>query len=129
VAEKPLKAKDPVKVKTAAVEKSKLAKPVANKAKPVADKATPAKATPVKAAAAPAKAAEKGKEKTQPKQPNRIVRWWRETIGELRKVSWPTVPEARRMTGIVLVVMAATAVVLGLLDFIFSRLIGFLVAL
>jgi preprotein translocase subunit SecE len=33
------------------------------------------------------------------------------------------------MTGIVLVVMAVTAIVLGLLDFIFSRLIGFLVAL
>jgi preprotein translocase subunit SecE len=117
VAEKPLKAKDPVKVKTAAAEKSKLAKPAA------------AKASPVKAAVTPAKVTEKGKEKIQPKQPNRFVRWWRETIGELRKVSWPTVPEARRMTGIVLVVMAATAVVLGLLDFIFSRLIGFLVAL
>ena len=117
MAEKPVKAKESVKVKTAAAEKAKLAKPAV------------VKATPAKAAVTPVKAADKGKEKTQPKQPNRIVRWWRETVGELRKVSWPTVPEARRMTGIVLVVMAATAIFLGLLDFIFSRLIGFLVAL
>lgn len=122
MAEKRVKAKEPVKVKTAVVGKTK-------QAKPELAKATSAKAGAERAAVAPAKAAEKGKEKTQPKQPNRIVRWWRETIGELRKVSWPTVPEARRMTGIVLVVMAATAVVLGLLDFIFSRLIGILVAL
>lgn len=116
MAEKPVKAKEPVKVKTAAIEKSKPAKPVLAK-------------TPEKAVSAPAKAVEKGKEKIQPKQPGRIVRWWRETIGELRKVSWPTVPEARRMTGIVLIVMAATALVLGLLDFIFSQFIGLLVSL
>ena len=112
MAEKPVKTKETLKVKTAAVEKKPLAKPA-----------------PVKAAPAPLKAADKGKEKTQSKQPNRVVRWWRETIGELRKVTWPTIPEARRMTGIVLLVMAATALVLGLLDFIFSRLIGLLVAL
>jgi preprotein translocase subunit SecE len=112
VAQKPTKAKEAVKVKTVTAEKTKLAKPAIEKT-----------------AAAPVKAADKGKEKVQPKQPNRIVRWWRETIGELRKVSWPTVPEARRMTGIVLLVMAGTAVVLGLLDFIFSRLIGLLVTL
>jgi preprotein translocase subunit SecE len=117
VAEKPVKAKESVKVKTAAVEKTKLAKPAA------------VKASSAKPAVTPVKAADKGKEKAQPKQPNRFVRWWRETVGELRKVSWPTVPEARRMTGIVLAVMAATAVVLGLLDFVFSQFIGLLVTL
>jgi preprotein translocase subunit SecE len=123
VAEKPVKAKEPVKVKSgAAIEKAKPAK----SAKVAA---APAKAVVPAKPATPAKAVEKGKEKTQPKKPNRVVVWYRETIGELRKVSWPTVPEARRMTGIVLMVMAATAIVLGLLDFIFSRLVGFLVSL
>ena len=32
------------------------------------------------------------------KQPGRIARWWRETIGELRKVSWPTPHDAWRLT-------------------------------
>jgi preprotein translocase subunit SecE len=33
---------------------------------------------------------EKSKSAEKSKQPNRLVRFWRETIGELRKVSWPT---------------------------------------
>jgi preprotein translocase subunit SecE len=57
------------------------------------------------------------------KEPNRLQRWWRETIGELRKVSWPTPQEAWRLTRIVLIVMAAMSAALGLLDFIFSKVI------
>ena len=30
----------------------------------------------------------------KPKKENRIKRWWRETVGELRKVNWPTTQEA-----------------------------------
>jgi preprotein translocase subunit SecE len=59
----------------------------------------------------------------------RLQRFWRETVGELRKVTWPTPQEAWKMTRIVLVVMAVMALVLGLLDIGFSRLITFLVAL
>ncbi len=59
----------------------------------------------------------------------RIQRFWRETIGELRKVTWPTSDEAWKMTGIVLVVMAIMAALLGALDFAFSRMISFLVNL
>lgn len=61
------------------------------------------------------------------KEPNRLQRWWRETIGELRKVTWPTPQEAWRMTRIVLIVMAAMSAGLGLLDFIFSKLIEALI--
>jgi preprotein translocase subunit SecE len=57
------------------------------------------------------------------KKPNAIKRWWRETLGEMRKVSWPTVPEARRLTKIVLIVMAIMALLLGVLDYVFSTLI------
>lgn len=59
----------------------------------------------------------------------RIQRFWRETIGELRKVTWPTSDEAWKMTGIVLVVMVIMAALLGALDFVFSRMISFLVNL
>ncbi len=63
------------------------------------------------------------------KKPNRFQRWWRETVGELRKVTWPTPREAMRMTYIVLAVMIATGLILGAFDYFFSRLISYLVAL
>jgi preprotein translocase subunit SecE len=97
----------------------------------VTDKIVKAKQTektkqPQNAAKPITKPGEKDREKS--KQPNRIARWWRETIGELRKVSWPTIQETRRLTGIVLLVMFLMSAVLGLLDWVFSQLIGLLVA-
>ncbi len=59
----------------------------------------------------------------------KIQRFWRETIGELRKVTWPTREEAWKMTRLVLVVMVVMALLLGVLDFAFSRLVTFLVSL
>lgn len=70
---------------------------------------------------------EKAKE-VQVKKPNGIRRWWKETIGELRKVSWPTTKEAWRLTWIVLLVMVSTSALLGLLDFVFSIIIKALLA-
>ncbi|MFZ3071209.1 MAG: preprotein translocase subunit SecE [Anaerolineaceae bacterium] len=65
------------------------------------------------------------------KKPNifqRIKRFWRETIGELRKVTWPTPEEAWALTKVVLIVTVIMAAILGLMDFAFSQLIGLLVA-
>ena len=111
MAEKPVKAKQPEKVKVNG-RSQEAAKPK----------------QPEKPKSLLAKAPDKDKDKSQPKQPNRIVRWWRETMGELRKVSWPTPQEAWRLTTIVIMVMLATAMFLGALDYIFSRLVGLLVA-
>jgi preprotein translocase subunit SecE len=58
------------------------------------------------------------------KKPNAITRYVRETTGELRKVSWPTWPEARQLTIIVVGVMTAMALLLGLVDRIAEILIG-----
>jgi preprotein translocase subunit SecE len=49
--------------------------------------------------------------------------YFRETFGELRKVHWPSWPDARMLTGVVLAVMAAMAVFLGLFDLAFGELI------
>ena len=38
------------------------------------------------------------------KEPNAVVRYYRETVGEPKKVVWPTREEALRLTWIVLVV-------------------------
>ncbi len=61
-----------------------------------------------------------GKEK---KRKNVFVRWWRETVGELRKVTWPTRQEAWHLTRIVIVVMMIMSAFLFILDFVFSKLI------
>jgi preprotein translocase subunit SecE len=63
------------------------------------------------------------------KKPNAIARWWRETIGELRKVAWPTPKEAWRLTKIVLIVMVVMGFMLFLFDLGFSWLIGKIVSL
>jgi preprotein translocase subunit SecE len=52
----------------------------------------------------------------------KIQRFFQETIGELRKVSWPTRREAIRMTWIVIGVILVMAVILGGLDFIYSKI-------
>ncbi len=64
------------------------------------------------------------KKKKTGKKTNAITKWWRETVGELRKVTWPTPLEAWRLTKIVVLVMIAMSAILGILDFAFTRLIS-----
>jgi preprotein translocase subunit SecE len=52
---------------------------------------------------------------------NAIVRFYRETRAELRKVTWPTRQEAINLTVIVLVVVFSMSVFLGVLDYLFTR--------
>ena len=51
----------------------------------------------------------------------RIQKFFQETIGELRKVSWPTRREAIRLTWIVIGVILVMAVILGGLDYIYAK--------
>ena len=55
-------------------------------------------------------------EKDKSRKPNAIQSFFRETTGELKKVSWPTWPEARQLTLLVLAVMVAMGILLGLTD-------------
>lgn len=66
--------------------------------------------------------------KKQPakRQPRGIRLYFRETIGELRKVSWPTRKEAISLTKVVVIVMIVMAIFLGGVDFVFFRLFGLL---
>lgn len=54
---------------------------------------------------------------------NAIVHFYRETVGELRKVSWPTRDEAMNLTMIVVVVLVGMAIFLGLIDLIGEQLL------
>ena len=49
-----------------------------------------------------------------------ILRYFRETWAELKKVRWPTWLEARNLTLIVLAVTVGMALILGLLDAFFA---------
>ena len=70
--------------------------------------------------------AKEEKSVTPYKQPNAIQRYINETVGELRKVSWPSRREATYLTGVVLVVMVAMSALLGTLDLLFTRLFALL---
>lgn len=60
------------------------------------------------------------------KKANFLTHWWRETNGELRKVTWPTPKEAISLTRVVIVVMIVMSAILGLFDLGFTRLISWL---
>ena len=69
------------------------------------------------------------KAKIVKKQENAIQRYFRETTGELRKVSWPTWPEARRLTGLVLFVMFVVGLFLAGVDFLAEELLNLILAI
>ena len=58
---------------------------------------------------------------------NKIIRFFKEAIAELRKVVWPTRKQAIRLTLIVIGVVVAAALFLGGFDLIFSRIIRFII--
>jgi len=63
------------------------------------------------------------------KKDNFIIAYLKETRAELRKVHWPTQQEARTLTLVVMGVTVSMAALLGLLDFIFDRLLNGIVNL
>ena len=65
---------------------------------------------------------------TAVRQPNAVVRYVRETIGELRKVNWPTRAQALNLTMIVIVVSTVMAIFLGIADALFTRLFALIFA-
>ena len=62
------------------------------------------------------------------KRPNFIQKYFGETVGELRKVTWPTRKEATNLTLIVIAVVVAMGLLLGALDFVYSRFFALLFA-
>jgi len=56
------------------------------------------------------------------KKENRIVRYFKEVRAELSKVVWPSRRNATNLTAIVLGVTVAMSALMGLLDWVFSKL-------
>jgi preprotein translocase subunit SecE len=59
---------------------------------------------------------------------NRLVRYYRETRAELRKVVWPTREEAINLTGIVVGTIVAMSIFFGTVDYLLTQLFKLLLA-
>ena len=59
----------------------------------------------------------------RPKLVQKVIDYFKDTRGELRKVAWPTRDQATKLTLIVLAVTIVMALFLGALDFLFANLI------
>jgi len=79
---------------------------------------------------AKSKAKSKGRDdkKGTRKQKNAVQRYFSETIGELRKVTWPTRREATSLTIVVVIVTLTMSALLGFLDFIYTRVFAFILS-
>jgi preprotein translocase subunit SecE len=60
------------------------------------------------------------KQAAQKQKENPVIRYFRETWFELKKVSWPTRPEARNLTLIVILATTFLAIILSLIDWVIS---------
>ena len=60
---------------------------------------------------------------------NAILRYFRQTYAELKKVRWPTRRELTNLSLIVLSVTVAMSAFLGVVDWLSSLLFGFLIEL
>lgn len=63
------------------------------------------------------------------RKPNAIQRYFAETSGELRKVSWPTWPEARQLTILVVIVMVVVGLFLGTVDWGSNVVLNFILGI
>ena len=55
------------------------------------------------------------------------IRFVKEAISELKKVVWPTKEQVVRLTLIVIVVSVITGLLIGGLDFIFTKLLALII--
>ena len=58
---------------------------------------------------------------------NRIVKYFRDTKSELKKVVWPSKQDVKTNTIVVLITVAIAAVVMILLDAIFGGILGLII--
>ncbi|MBU2052128.1 preprotein translocase subunit SecE [Patescibacteria group bacterium] len=55
------------------------------------------------------------------------IRFLKEAIVELKKVVWPTKKQVLRLTIVVIIVSVATGILIGSLDYIFTKLLALII--
>jgi len=68
-------------------------------------------------------------EASRAKKDNFLIGYFKETRAELRKVHWPSREESRMLTLVVLTATIGLAFLLGVLDFVFDRLLNGIISL
>ncbi len=63
-----------------------------------------------------AKKTKKSEKKNEKKEPNKVSKWFKDLKIEFKKVVWPSKKTVINNTSVVLAVVAASAVLVGLLD-------------
>ncbi len=58
--------------------------------------------------------------------PNRIVKWWRDTWAEIKRVIWPTRKELFNLTLVVLTLSVVMALLMWAFDLLFAWLYSLL---
>ena len=58
-----------------------------------------------------------------------LTKYLKESVAELKKVSWPTRQEALRSTGIVVAFTASVSIFLGLVDYLFNLGLNYLISI
>lgn len=58
-----------------------------------------------------------------------LTAYLKESVTELRKVSWPTRQEALRSTGIVIAFTAGVSIFLGVIDYLFTLGLNYVIAI
>ena len=69
---------------------------------------------------------DKKDKKPAKKEPNKVVKWFKDLKIEFKKVVWPTKQTVVNNTAVVLAVVAGSAIIVGALDFGFLHLLSFI---
>ncbi len=67
--------------------------------------------------------------KKQAKKPNRIVRWFKDLKGELKKVTWPTLKDVVKNVGIVILCVLIVGVFIWVFDWLARAVVNALLKL
>ena len=73
----------------------------------------------------PAKAEKKAKApaKKKDKKPNRVVRWFKDLKGELKKVTWPSAKDTLKNVAVVIVCVLIVGVMIWVFDWVVKMVV------
>ena len=61
--------------------------------------------------------------KKKDKKPNRVVRWFKDLKGELKKVTWPSAKDTAKNVGIVIVCVLLVGVLIWVFDWVVKMVV------
>ena len=75
------------------------------------------------------KKAKDAKKKKEAKKPNRVLRWFKDLRGELKKVTWPSVKDVVKNVGVVIMCVLIVGACIWVFDYLAHAVVGALLNL